>query len=149
MRQKKLQVSFMPANNEDIQLIFAQSKALVDTYENTAAIPYDKVMHWLEEKIRQNISEYVKVCMDNETVGFYRLSNTDGETELDDFYILPAFRGQGIGTEVLKKCILEANAPMFLYVFKKNEGAIRLYKRFGFEPAQDVSESRMILRREG
>lgn len=149
MQNEELELSFAPASVEDVQLIFAQCKELVDAYEDTASIPYEKVLSWLEEKIRQNIAEYVRISNKGETVGFYRLSCTDEETELDDFYILPAFRGQGIGSAVLKKCILEANTPMFLYVFKRNEGAIRLYKRFGFAPAQDVSETRMILRKKG
>ncbi len=149
MINEELELTFAPASAEDAELIFAQCKALVDAYENTAAIPYEKVLNWLEEKIRQNIAQYVKVCIGSETVGFYRLSGADGETELDDFYILPAFRGRGIGSAVLKKCILEVNGSMFLYVFKRNVDAIRLYKRFGFEHAQDVSETRMILRRKG
>ncbi len=147
MMNEKL--SFAPASVEDVQLIFAQCKELVDAYEDTASIPYEKVLNWLKEKIHQNIAEYVKICRNGETVGFYRLSFVDGEAELDDLYILPAFRGQGIGTSVLEKCIAEVDTPMFLYVFRRNEGAIRLYKRFGFAPAQDVSETRMILRKKG
>ena len=149
MINEELELTFAPASAEDVQLIFAQCKALVDAYEDTADIPYEKVLRWLEDKIRQNIAQYVKICKNDETVGFYRLSCSDGETELDDFYILPPFRGRGIGARVLEKCVAEVDTPMFLYVFKRNEGAICLYKRFGFGYAQDVSETRMILRRRG
>ena len=149
MMPKQWKLSFVSASMDDVPLIFAQSKALVDAYEDVASIPYEQVMNWMHNKIQENIAQYTKVCIDGITAGFYRLVSGEEETELDDFYILPPFRGQGIGTAVLEKCILDEQKPMFLYVFQKNVGAIRLYNRFGFEPAQVVSETRMILRRKG
>ena len=71
----------------------------------------------------------------------------DGSLELDDLYLYPAFQGRGIGTEVLEKSIAEADAPIFLYVFRANTRAIRLYERFGFRVTEEVSPTRCIMRR--
>ena len=68
--------------------------------------------------------------------------------ELDDFYILPQFRGRGIGTAVLEKCIRESSLPIFLYVFTRNTGALNLYQRMGFRIAEQISSTRSIMRRE-
>ena len=41
------------------------------------------------------------------------------------------FRGKGIGSDIMKK-VAEEKRKMYLYVNMKNEGAIRFYKRNGF-----------------
>lgn len=42
------------------------------------------------------------------------------------------FRGMGIGSNIINK-IAEENSKMYLYVNMENKGAIRFYKRNGFE----------------
>lgn len=142
-------LSFEMATSDDIAQIVALSKELIDRYEDVTSIDYDKVLHWIQRKIEDNIFQYVRTCDGKETVGFYRLDTKNGETELDDFYILPSYRGRGIGSAVLEKCILEVKTPMFLYVFKENAGAISLYQRFGFTLHKNVGKTRMILHRRG
>lgn len=142
------ELAFEPAVAEDIQTIFSLSKALIDQYEDVDSIDYEKVLQWVRKKIEKEIASYTRICSQGATVGYYRLHEEKGETELDDFYILPSFRGQGIGTAVLEKCIYQTKTPMFLYVFKNNVGAIRLYQRMGFAWAKDVGKTRMILRRD-
>ena len=103
----------------------------------------------MQKKLEENIAQYTRIVAEGETVGYYCLESREGETELDDFYILPPFRGQGIGTSVLQKCLGEITQPVFLYVFRGNTGAIQLYNRMGFVRAEDVSKTRMIMRRDG
>ena len=48
--------------------------------------------------------------------------------------VLPEYRGQGIGTELLMRCEAELTTPSIrLCVRTTNEGAIRLYRRHGYE----------------
>lgn len=141
-------LTYHSASAADVETVYAMSKALIDTYEDIASIAYEKGLAWVRRKITDNIGEYTRVCMAGETVGYYRLHEEAGETELDDLYILPKYRGRGIGTVVLQKCLAEVKTPVFLYVFKENLGAIRLYTRMGFVHVQDVGQTRMILRRE-
>ena len=42
-----------------------------------------------------------------------------------------------------------AEGSIFLYVFRKNIGAISLYKGFGFEAVKTVSDTRQIMERPG
>lgn len=141
-------LSYEPASFEDIPVIFAMAKDLIDTYEDIASIDYDAVIGWVLNKISRNITDYQCVLVDGIKAGYYRLSSEEGQTELDDFYILPEFRGQGIGTAVLRHCIAQTSTPMFLYVFKRNQGAIKLYSRMGFSVSEEVANTRCIMRRE-
>lgn len=148
MTVTELKLSYDSANQEDIPVIFAMAKDLIDTYEDISAIDYDKVISWVLNKICKNISDYQCIFLEGTKVGYYRLCKENGETELDDFYILPSFQRKGIGTAVLKHCIATINTPMFLYVFRKNLDAIKLYCRNGFFVAEEVGKTRFILRRE-
>ena len=65
--------------------------------------------------------------------------------ELDDLYLFPEFQNKGIGSMVIKKCCLAVNEPVMLYVFVRNDRAVTLYKRLGFEIIKTINESRYIM----
>ena len=143
-----LELHFCAASDEDALVIFSMAKELVDTYENVADIDYDEVMDWMQRKISENITSYTCVYLGKEKAGYYCLNTEPGQAELDDLYVLPRFRRQGIGTAIVSRCIEQTKGPLYLYVFKGNSGAIKLYSRMGFSVLQNVSETRIIMRRE-
>ena len=143
------ELTYQAATLEDAPAIFRLCKDLIDTYENKNLIDYDRVLAWVREKISANISSYTSVYEAGQKVAYYCLCRQDDQWELDDLYVLPQFQNRGIGSQILKKCVNEINAPIYLYVFSKNLGAIRLYERYGFSAVQKVSETRQIMRREG
>ena len=139
-------LQYRTAEEEDISVIYSQAKKLIDQYEDCDSIDYEKVMAWVHRKISSNISQYRCVLADGEKCAYYRLCD-DGE--LDDLYVLPAFRGQGIGSEILLKCMDESSNPLYLYVFSGNIRAISFYKKFGFSVREAVGKTRLILERKG
>lgn len=140
-----MDLTYQPATTEDVPVIFAQCCELVDRYEDKSLICYDKVIAWLQNKIETNIGQYTCVVKDGQKVAFYRLVPEDTVTELDDFYVLPGFRGKGIGSAILEKCISETENPLCLYVFQGNVRAVSFYKRHGFQKAEQVSPTRMTM----
>ena len=143
-----IQLRFCPASEVDIPTVFSMAKELVDTYEDVAAIDYCKVIRWMERKITDCIHSYTCVYAGDEKAAYFSLSMESGQGELDDLYVLPQFRGQGIGDAIVKHCIAQTDVPLYLYVFKGNAAAIKLYSCNGFRVAEDVSKTRMIMRRE-
>lgn len=142
-----MELKYERASGADVEAIFALSKALIDQYEDVASIDYDKVLQWVRRKTDAQIGEYQRVLMDGDLAGYVHF-HPDGERmELDDLYILPEYRGRGIGTAVVEKCCAETEKPVYLYVFRRNEGAVRLYRRLGFEIVQEVGSSRYIMQR--
>ena len=134
------------ASESDIPVIFDQAKNLIDAYEDLSAIDYDKVLDWMERKISKNISGYRCVWKDGLPCAYYCLCE-DGE--LDDLYVLPAFQNMGIGSEIMAKCIVESEKPLYLYVFTGNIRAISFYERFGFTKSESIGHTRMIMHRNG
>jgi len=139
-------LQYEPATGADIPVIFQQAKELIDTYEDIASIDYEKVMAWVDNKITKYITSYCCVCCDGERAAFYRLCQ-DGE--LDDLYVLPHYRGKGIGSQILRKCIAESADDLYLYVFSRNIRAISFYERLGFSIRERVGDTRLIMARNG
>ncbi len=67
-------------------------------------------------------------------IGRYLLQKTPQGVRMVDFAILPDWRGQGIGTQVLQKLIQSTatNGSVFSLRVEKNNRALNLYKRLGF-----------------
>ena len=141
------ELSFVQANAEDADLIFSQCKELVMRYEDPNAVNLDRVLSWLENKIRSHISEYTCVLHGNEKVAFFCFTQEENGAELDDFYVLEPYQNQGIGSRILCHLVKSTALPVSLYVFHGNTGAIRLYERFGFAFTQQVSPTRSIMTR--
>ena len=73
------------------------------------------------------------------------LRNEDGELEIDDLYIFPAYQNRGTGTYVINSLLNSVNEPVMLYVLSKNEKAVSLYKRLGFRIIRNIKDSRYIM----
>ncbi|MEE1031380.1 MAG: GNAT family N-acetyltransferase [Ruminococcus sp.] len=143
-----MNLTYTTADVTDITPIYQFCKKLIDTYENLQTIPYDKVLNWVRTKIETNIHEYQCIWLNGQKVGYYHFFQNGEKMELDNFYIFPEFQKQGIGTQVLQKCIEESQRPIFLYVFQRNTGAVALYQRLGFRIVENIENSRYIMLRE-
>lgn len=134
------QATYQPAQQEDISTIFALSKSLIEQYE-TAEIDLDRVMRWMHRKITQSIGEYQRVMVDGQVAGYFHFHQDEGRMELDDLYILPLYQNQGLGTAVVTHCCAATELPVYLYVFIRNEGAVRLYQRMGFRVVETLEKA--------
>lgn len=142
-------ITYQKATTCDIENIYRLSKQLIDDYENINNIDYDKVLKWVHRKIENFIDEYSVIYSNDKKVGYYHFfQNKDGDYEIDDLYIFPEYRNCGIGSNVIKKCCSSVNVPVMLYVYVKNQKAVALYKRLGFEIVQTVTDSRYIMRKQ-
>ncbi len=143
-----MEIRCFPAEETDVAPILAQSRALLECYEDFKSLDREAVFAWMERKTRKRIGEYRRILCDGETAGWLRVCDHGDRLELDDLYVLPGFQNRGIGTTTLNKLLGESEKPVFLYVFTRNAGAIRLYERLGFRVRETVSENRAIMERE-
>ncbi len=130
-----------PARPEDVECIFRLNKGLIDRYEDTAAIDYEKVLLWVQRNITHALPWFRRILWKDTLVGYFCLTP---EGELDSLFVLPDFQGQGIGTQVIQHCQAHRDS-LFLYVFRKNSGAVKLYQRMGFQITREVGTTRYIM----
>ena len=142
-------ITYRKATADDIEPIYTLCRQLIHDYEQLESIDYPKVMAWVRQKIEASIEEYTAIYYQGQKAGYYHFyQNEDGQFEIDDLYIFPAFQNQGIGSAVILKCCASVNAPVMLYVFIRNHRAVSLYQRLGFEIVQTIHNSRYIMRKE-
>lgn len=143
-----MDITYSSAQEVDVEQIYTFCKDTIEQYE-TDPIPMEQVLAWCHRKIESQLEDYRVILADGEKAGYVHLSEeADGRLELDDLYLFPEFRGKGIGSNVLRQAIEQANQKqkiLFLYVFRENEGAIRLYKRNGFAITAKAGNSRWIM----
>lgn len=145
---EEIALSFGWATAADIEPIWQWCRWLIDEYEDLEQIDYELVLRWVRRKIETHIDEYTVVYANGEQAGYYRFyRNEDGKYELDDLYLLPAFRGRGIGSAVIKACCASVCESVMLYTFIRNERAVSFYRRHGFRVIQTVRGSRYIMER--
>jgi len=143
-----MNLEFIPAEGTDSEIIFGQLKQLIDAYEDLSSINYEKVLAWCRGQIEKHIDRYTCVLADGKKAGWYNFSpSDDGRMELDNFFVLPAYRNRGIGTAVLNRCFAETDKPIFLYAFIKNTRAMALYSRMGFRVIEYEGTTRCIMQR--
>ena len=143
-----MNLTIVPAVPEDIPMLLAQNRQLIESWEDPAAIDLPRILAWEERKIYKYLHQYRRILLESRTVGYFRLNPGEGETELDDFYVLPEYRGRGIGTAVLDAILSKSKTPVTLCVFTANTGAVKLYRRFGFAVTEHISPTRCAMRRE-
>ena len=141
-----MELMYEKARPEDAPVIFGFAKELIETYETDPDLDLNMALAWTKRKIEKRIGEYTRVLADGKTAAFFRFVPDGERMELDDLYVLPAFRDRGIGTAVLRRCVAEGR-PVYFYVFMKNTRAIDLYEREGFRKVEDVSPTRMVMAR--
>ena len=82
--------------------------------------------------------------VDNKIIGCLLLTNKDDGKLLDEIYLEKVYRNKGIGTEIIRD-ILSNNDIVYLWVYKKNDKAISLYRKLGFNVIEET-ESRYYMK---
>lgn len=143
-----MQLDFKKAKDVDKEIIYSMFCKLVEDYEDLKTVNFEKIKKWEKTKLDKFISEYDCIYLNEQKVGYIRIFKAEGKTEIDDFFILPKYRNQGIGTRALEYYISKIKTPIFLCVYKKNLSAIKLYKKVGFEIKEDLDNTRIIMQKD-
>ena len=86
-------------------------------------------------------AEFSIILLDDEPAGRIYIDRREDEIGLMEMTLLPKFRNLGIGTELIREVLDDAQdrgLPVVLYVEHWNPEARRLYLRLGFEDEEDI-----------
>ncbi len=77
------------------------------------------------------------------------IETTDGDQELSRLYVLKQYQRRGIGKLLMETALahpmLRKTRTVWLDVWEKNEGAVRLYESYGFENTGKIIDGDIIM----
>ncbi len=90
------------------------------------------------------------IVVEGKEAGAVAIIKNEKEYRYVNLHLLPEFQGRGIGTAIFKQSMAEADAKGVPIIFQgvlKNNPALRLYRRLGFEVIEE-GELRYVMKRE-
>lgn len=140
-------------NSKEIKELFLEyTEMLVENDSNFAKYlevqNYDSELEHLADKYGLPDGRLYIVKVENEVAGCIGLKKIDDENcEMKRLYVRPAFRGQKIANKLVEIIIDDAKRigykSMLLDTLPFLEGAINLYKKFGFYEIESYNNSPM------
>ena len=130
--------NIIKANDNDID--YVKKAKLYNIFAFAHDLPEDeiiKINNYVNSNIPKIIEEYKLIVVDDRRIGCYLVVNKDDGIMLDEIFIEDEFRNKGIGSSIISK-ILKLNNIVYLWVYKDNINAIRLYKKFGFKIIEET-----------
>ena len=92
----------------------------------------EKINNYVNKTISNQIFEYKNIVLNNIIVGSFLITKNENGLLLDEIFIEKQYRNKGIGTSIIKGVVSKSNNNVYLWVYKDNIKAIKLYKKLGF-----------------
>ena len=119
-----MELSYRRAQILELPQILAQCFENVKRYEDFSRVDQAEALSAVRRKVQKQIFNYTVAEKDGTAVGCYYMHPAGGRMELEDFYVFESYRGQGVGTRMLRDCQAKANGALWLRVFAGNVRAI-------------------------
>lgn len=139
-QHKTVNYQLEPAGNGDVERIRKYKLASILDYAgdlNQAEL--DRINRYVDEQLPKQLGYYQNVVCDGVTVGSILVRQIDDGLLLDEIFIEKKYRGRGIGSSVIKNILSCSNDSVFLWVYKTNVDAIRLYRDLGFVAVDETN----------
>ena len=94
-------------------------------------------------RIYETTGQVAGICRDGEEAGFYWIEERASVVHLHALILAPDYRGQGIGTAVLRRLLdhyRQTHEAIELGVHESNTGARVLYERLGFRTVRYLDD---------
>jgi len=131
MVQSNKLLSFYPAHDKDKYFFWK-------AYKDAMGAHIEQIWGWNEDWQLKDFStrwqqcDNQLICSGGQPIGYVQTKDSEQEHYLMMFIVLPAFRGAGVGEQVLNMLRKNTNKPQFgLRVFRSNTRALQLYIRLG------------------
>lgn len=92
----------------------------------------NQIENYISENIPKELKSYKNIITNGNIIGSILTKKTKDGYLLDEIYIEKKYRKKGIGTSIINDFIKDCNEDIYLWVYKDNTNAIKLYKNIGF-----------------
>ncbi len=140
-----MEYKLLKSTSNDINRLIEYKKRTIYEYaKDLSDEEINKINRYIASEVPKLIDVYCNIMVDNKIIGCLLLTNKDDGKLLDEIYLEKVYRNKGIGTEIIRD-ILSNNDIVYLWVYKKNDKAISLYRKLGFNVIEET-ESRYYMK---
>lgn len=140
-----MEYELIQANENHINLLIKYKlNTILDYANNIDNKEETKINNYVKNKIPKQLLNYKLITVNAIIIGCLLIYNYKDGSLIDEIYIEKNFRNKKIGSSIINKILLE-NDIVYLWVYKENMAAIKLYKNLGFK-IQEETESRYFMK---
>jgi ribosomal protein S18 acetylase RimI-like enzyme len=111
---------------------------------NIDELEKQKILNYVNTETPKNLEDYKLIKVDSTIVGCLLVINYKDGVLLDEIYLEENYRGLGIGSAIIKSIVKNHNV-VYLWVYKENIKAIKLYEKLGFKIIEET-ETRSFMK---
>lgn len=133
-----MQYQLENATKEHLTLLIKYKKKSILEYANN--LPQEeivKINNYINSQVPNQLKDYKIITAENKIIGCILVEKYLDGIILDEIYIEKEYRNKKIGTRIIKNIISEKDI-VYLWVYKKNKKAYRLYEKLGFIIIEDT-----------
>lgn len=93
----------------------------------------NEINKYINNYVSSSINEYKNIIYNKKIIGSILISKIDNGFLLDEIFIEEKYRNKKIGSTIIKNLLNNINENIYLWVYKDNVKAIKLYKNLGFK----------------
>lgn len=91
----------------------------------------NKIKKSIAKNIERTCEDYKMIYVGKKIAGAYLILPYEDGHIIDEIYLFKEFRNNGIGTDIIKS--IQREMPvLYIWVYRNNKDAIRLFKKLGF-----------------
>ena len=134
----------LKATSKDIaKLIQYKLASILDYDKEITPEEKESITNFVKKSIPNQINDYKVIEIDNKIIGCLYLEPYQDGILLNEIYLEEDYRNQGIGTDIIKN-ILQNNSKIYLWVYKENKKALKLYQSLNFT-IKETEEKRYLM----
>ena len=113
-------------------------QTILDHAENLSNEEITDIKIYVDESIPCIITDYQNIIYNEKVIGSLLIRTTENGFLLDEIYIEKEYRNKKIGSTIIKDFLLKSDRNFYLWVYKSNTKAIKLYKSLGFNIIEET-----------
>lgn len=140
-----MKYELVKANENDIELLINYKLNTILEYANDIEeVEKKKINNYVKNEIPKQLVNYKLIKIKDNIVGCVLVRDYQDGVLLDEIYLENNFRNHKIGSQIINE-ILTKNNIVYLWVYKDNKKAIKLYNRLEFKILEET-ESRYFMK---
>lgn len=129
-----LEYKVVDGKDKDVDLLTSIKLVTMIDDEMDKNLSYNeknKVKKTITSNIELTCTQYKVIYVDKKIAGAYLVLPYEDGNIIDEIFLFPEYRDNGIGTRIINK-LKDEEKSLYIWVYKNNIDAIRLFTKLGF-----------------